>query len=69
MRQKGLAYKKESYVNWDPVDKTVLANEQIDNQGRSWRSGAKVEKKLMSQWFLDILKYAPEMLEELDKLE
>jgi len=46
----------------------VLANEQIDHNGCSWRSGAKAEKKLMSQWYLDILKYAPEMLEELDNL-
>ena len=48
MRQHGLAYKEESYVNWDPVDQTVLANEQIDQNGCSWRSGAKVEKKVMS---------------------
>ena len=65
----GLAYRKEAYVNWDPVDNTVLANEQIDANGCSWRSGAKVEKKLLNQWFLNIRKYADEMLEDLDKLE
>ena len=69
MRSSSLAYKHSSYVNWDPVDQTVLANEQIDSEGKSWRSGAIVQKKLMSQWYLDILKYAPEMLEELDKLK
>lgn len=47
MFKNGLAYKKDAYVNWDPVDNTVLANEQIDANGCSWRSGAKVEKKLL----------------------
>lgn len=64
----GLAYRKEAYVNWDPVDHTVLANEQIDSNGCSWRSGAKVEKKLLNQWFLNIRKYADEMLDNLDDL-
>lgn len=67
--QHGLAYRKEAYVNWDPVDNTVLANEQIDANGCSWRSGAKVEKKQLNQWFLNIRKYADEMLEDLDQLE
>ena len=69
MRDEGVAYQEESYVNWDPVDQTVLANEQIDQKGRSWRSGAVVQKKLMKQWYLDILKYAPEMLSQLDSLD
>ena len=70
MKKAGLAYKDDSsYVNWDPVDMTVLANEQIDANGCSWRSGAKVEKKHMSQWYLDIVNYAPEMLKELEGLD
>ncbi len=63
----GLAYKKESEVNWDPVDKTVLANEQVID-GRGWRSGAIVEKKKLSQWFLKISKYSEELLSDLDNL-
>tara|TARA_A100001011_G_scaffold393896_1_gene484975 strand:+ start:1340 stop:3853 length:2514 start_codon:yes stop_codon:yes gene_type:complete len=63
----GLAYKKEAEVNWDPVDKTVLANEQVID-GRGWRSGAVVEKKKLSQWFLKISKYSDELLKDLDKL-
>lgn len=66
--QKGLAYQKESAVNWDPIDQTVLANEQVDNEGRSWRSGAKVERKLLRQWFLKITDYAEQLLNDLDKL-
>lgn len=54
----GLAYQKKAEINWDPVDKTVLANEQVDDKGRSWRSGAIVEKRLLKQWFLGITKYA-----------
>lgn len=50
--ENNLAYKTLSYVNWDPIDCTVLANEQIDENGLSWRSGAKVEKRLMKQWFI-----------------
>ena len=49
--QAGLAYQKEAAVNWDPIDQTVIANEQVDNEGRSWRSGAIVERKLLRQWF------------------
>ena len=64
----GLAYQRESAVNWDPIDHTVLANEQVDAQGKSWRSGAKVEKKLLKQWFLKITDYAEQLLQDLDKL-
>lgn len=63
-----LAYQKEAAVNWDPIDQTVLANEQVDSEGRSWRSGAKVERKLLRQWFLKITAYAEELLQDLDKL-
>jgi leucyl-tRNA synthetase len=64
----GLAYKKESEVNWDPVDKTVLANEQVVD-GKGWRSGAKVEKKKLNQWFLKITDFADELLSELKTLK
>ncbi len=64
----GLAYQKESAVNWDPIDQTVLANEQVDSAGKSWRSGAKVERKLLRQWFLKITDYADELLSDLDQL-
>ncbi|MEL7039006.1 MAG: leucine--tRNA ligase [Cyanobacteria bacterium J06592_8] len=64
----GLAYQKEAAVNWDPIDQTVLANEQVDSEGRSWRSGAKVERKLLRQWFLKITDYAEELLNDLEKL-
>ena len=64
----GLAYQKEAAVNWDPIDQTVLANEQVDSQGRSWRSGALVERKLLRQWFLKITDYAEQLLNDLDKL-
>ena len=64
----GLVYQKESEVNWDPIDNTVLANEQVDAEGRSWRSGALVEKKLLNQWFLKITNYADELLKDLQKL-
>ncbi len=67
MFEKGLAYKKESEVNWDPVDKTVLANEQVVD-GRGWRSGAIVEKKFLSQWFLKTSKYSEELLKDLGTL-
>ncbi len=67
MFKNNLAYKKESEVNWDPVDKTVLANEQVID-GRGWRSGAEVEKKYLSQWFLKTSKYSNELLAELDNL-
>ena len=68
MFKAGLAYKKEAEVNWDPVDKTVLANEQVID-GKGWRSGAIVEKKKLSQWFLKISKYSDELLKDLDNLE
>ncbi|NEP16343.1 MAG: leucine--tRNA ligase [Leptolyngbya sp. SIO4C1] len=64
----GLAYQKEAAVNWDPIDQTVLANEQVDSEGRSWRSGALVERKLLRQWFLKITDYAEQLLSDLDKL-
>ncbi|MEJ1930982.1 leucine--tRNA ligase [Nostoc sp. NIES-2111] len=66
--QAGLAYQKEAAVNWDPIDQTVLANEQVDSEGRSWRSGAIVERKLLRQWFLKITDYAEELLNDLEKL-
>jgi len=67
--EKGLAYKKMAVVNWDPVEGTVLANEQVDSNGCGWRSGAKVERREIPQWFLKITQYADELLEETDKLE
>ena len=66
--KEGLAYKKESFVNWDPVDKTVLANEQVI-EGKGWRSGAVVEQKKLSQWFLKITDFAEDLLEGLSQLE
>jgi len=66
--KKGIAYKKKSYVNWDPVDNTVLANEQVID-GKGWRSGAFVEKKELNQWFLNITKYSDQLLRSLDNLE
>ncbi len=66
--QAGLAYQKEAAVNWDPIDQTVLANEQVDSEGYSWRSGAKVERKLLRQWFFKITDYAEQLLTDLDKL-
>ncbi len=67
MYEKGLAYKKSATVNWDPVDQTVLANEQVID-GRGWRSGALIERKEIPQWFLKITEYADELLNDLDKL-
>jgi leucyl-tRNA synthetase len=64
----GLAYQKEAKVNWDPIDQTVIANEQVDSEGRSWRSGALVEKRKLRQWFLKITDYAEQLLQDLDKL-
>ena len=64
---KGLVYRKESYVNWDPVDKTVLANEQVID-GKGWRSGALVERKKLNQWFFKISEFSEELLSELQKL-
>ena len=65
----GLAYQKDATVNWDPIDQTVLANEQVDSEGRSWRSGALVEKRKLRQWFLKITAYADQLLDDLPKLE
>ena len=65
--KKNLIYKKDSYVNWDPVDNTVLANEQVID-GKGWRSGAIVEKRKLSQWFLKITAFAQELLEDLEDL-
>lgn len=68
MYKAGLAYRKEAEVNWDPVDNTVLANEQVIN-GRGWRSGALVERRAIPQWFFKITSYAEELLNDIDKLE
>ena len=65
---KGLVYKKDTYVNWDPVDKTVLANEQVID-GKGWRSNAAVERRKLPQWFFNITKFANDLLVDLDKLK
>ena len=65
---KGLVYRKDSYVNWDPVDKTVLANEQVID-GKGWRSGAIVERKKLNQWFFKISKFSDELLSDLEFLD
>jgi len=64
---KGLVYRKEEYVNWDPVDQTVLANEQVID-GKGWRSGVTVERKKLNQWFFNITKFSNELLESLNSL-
>ncbi len=64
---KGLVYRKENYVNWDPVDQTVLANEQVID-GKGWRSGAQVQRKKLNQWFFNISKFSDELLKSLDTL-
>lgn len=74
-----MAYQQEAIVNWDPIDKTVLANEQVDAEGKSWRSGAQVERKRLKQWFFRIRHYAQvcfqkknlyqDLLDGLDKLD
>ncbi|TID20002.1 leucyl-tRNA synthetase [Venturia nashicola] len=69
LHEAGLAYQKEALVNWDPVDNTVLANEQVDANGCSWRSGAKVKKRELRQWFLAITKFAGDLHRDLDTLE
>jgi leucyl-tRNA synthetase len=69
MFEKGLAYKKKGTVNWDPVDKTVLANEQVQADGTAERSGAKVEKKEIDQWYLKITDYAERLNDDLDNLD
>ncbi|MDD9897102.1 MAG: leucine--tRNA ligase [Gammaproteobacteria bacterium] len=66
--EKGLVYKKEAEVNWDPVDQTVLANEQVVD-GRGWRSGAVVERRSIPQWFVKITAFAQELLDDLEKLQ
>ncbi|MCC6598322.1 MAG: leucine--tRNA ligase [Alphaproteobacteria bacterium] len=66
--KKGIAYRKESLVNWDPVENTVLANEQVVD-GRGWRSGAPVERRRLNQWFLKITDYADELRDDLQKLD
>lgn len=68
LHERGLAYQAESLVNYDPVDRTVLANEQVDANGCSWRSGAKVEKVMLKQWFLKIKEYQESLLNDLDGL-
>ena len=65
---KGLVYRKEQYVNWDPIDETVLANEQVID-GKGWRSGAKVERKKLNQWFFNIKKFSESLLGNLDNLK
>ncbi len=69
MYKKGLAYRKDSWVNWDPVDQTVLANEQVLPDGTSERSGAIVVKKKLTQWYLKITDYADRLLDDLNQLE
>ncbi|MEO6826259.1 MAG: leucine--tRNA ligase [Microbacteriaceae bacterium] len=69
MYEKGLAYRKDSWVNWDPVDQTVLANEQVLSDGTSERSGAMVVKKKLTQWYLKITDYADRLLDDLNQLE
>lgn len=66
MFKDGMAYQREALVNWDPIDLTVLANEQVDENGCSWRSGAKVEKKLLKQWFIKSTKFAKQLYDGLD---
>ena len=66
--KKKLVYRKENYVNWDPIDETVLANEQVID-GKGWRSGAVVERKKLSQWFFNISKFSQELLDGLEKLD
>ena len=66
--KKGLVYRKENYVNWDPVDETVLANEQVID-GKGWRSGAVVERKKLNQWFFNISKFSDQLLKGLDNLD
>ncbi|MEM7283002.1 MAG: leucine--tRNA ligase [Pseudomonadota bacterium] len=67
--EKGLVYKKNAVVNWDPVDQTVLANEQVDSDGRGWRSGALVERREIPQWFMRITAYAEELLASLSEMD
>jgi len=66
--EKGLVYRKENYVNWDPIEQTVLANEQVID-GKGWRSGVAVERKKLNQWFFNISKFSDELLKGLDELK
>ena len=66
--EKKLVYRKENYVNWDPVDETVLANEQVID-GKGWRSGAPVERKKLNQWFFNISKFSQQLLDGLENLD
>ncbi|KAI1810085.1 hypothetical protein GGS20DRAFT_227410 [Poronia punctata] len=68
LHRNGLVTRQRAVVNWDPVDKTVLANEQVDSEGHSWRSGAKVEQRPLEQWFLRITEYKEALLRDLDEL-
>ncbi|KAI1429644.1 hypothetical protein F5Y12DRAFT_727239 [Xylaria sp. FL1777] len=68
LHEYGLVTRQRAVVNWDPVDKTVLANEQVDSDGRSWRSGAKVEKRPLEQWFFRITEFKEALLRDLDEL-
>ncbi|KAK9448829.1 uncharacterized protein V1518DRAFT_384829 [Limtongia smithiae] len=67
--KRGLAYRTEAPVNWDPIDQTVLANEQVDAEGRSWRSGALVEQRLLHQWFFRVTDYAEDLYKDLSLLK
>lgn len=69
LHEHGLAYRKEAEINWDPIDQTVLANEQVDSEGKSWRSGALVEKKNLEQWFIGITKYAGALNKDMKSLD
>ncbi len=69
LRQFRLAYRGEATVNWDPVDKTVIANEEVDAEGRAWRSGALVERKVLKQWFFRITAYAERLSRDLDTVD
>jgi leucyl-tRNA synthetase len=68
MLEAGLVYRKNATVNWDPVDRTVLANEQVID-GKGWRSGAEVERRELTQWFFKISDFAEELLDAIDRLE
>lgn len=68
MWRAGLVYRQDAEVNWDPIDRTVLANEQVSEEGRSWRSGAMVEKRMLSQWYLRITAYADRLKADLESL-
>lgn len=67
--ERGLVYRKKAVVNWDPIDNTTLADEQVDSDGRSWRSGAKVERRLLDQWFVRTTQYSRDLFQGLDELQ